>query len=411
MRSVLLPLICLVVGIAVGIGLSLLFRPSSDSSHELSLIREEMRTLAARPSPTPLSLDVSLLRQVPSLTAPRETEDPAEFLAVARARLQEGKPQEAYDALLAAMRISPGNYDVFLASLEFVSKAAKVNDEGLALAIDIHERAAGLIPFLSLPHLKEARQSHTAIGDELFAAEQPQSDTPFAEVERLLAVARRDDIPVAARAALLNDLEGELNGCAKQLASGTIEEGDTSQWAQWQAMKASYESAQKDVLAAMYKEDCQKRLAAWRKSVTDFIKNKADLPLEQVHAANTEIIALVNEGTRLYRDVTPYVEAGIDAAIQDNGIAHESIEQQVVQLAQWREWNYNRWVVDRIATVNKSGGTPFERLTSLIEIDDTRLAPYAAQQFAETWQRLFDDCEDGEKIEATRIRILRRSGK
>jgi hypothetical protein len=370
-----------------------------------------MRSLATQPSPTPDSLYLSLFGQLPSLIEPREVADPTGFLAVAKDRLQEGNPQEAYDALLAAMRISPGNYDVFRASVEFIRKAAKITGEGWVLAVDIHERAAGLIPFLSLAHLKEARQSHTAIGNELFAPEQTQSDAPFAEVDKLLAVARRDDIPVEARAVLLNDLEGELNGYARQLASGAIEEDGVSQWTQWQKMKTSYESVQKEVLEAMYKEDCQKRLTAWLKEVADFIKDKANCPLEEVHVVNKNIIDLANEGTRLYRDVTPFVEARIDAAIQNNKTAHEIIEQQMVQLAQWREWNYNRWVVDRIARVNKSRGTPSERLASLVEIDDARLAPYAAQQFEETWKRLFDDCEDSEKVEATKTRILRRSGK
>ena len=367
-------IVCFFVGLGAGIGITLLILPAkssqADASHELALVSEYLKM---------------------------------------------GKMQDAYDALLAAMRVKPSDYDVFQASLKFVETATKVNtDEAITLATDIHERAANIIPFLPLTRLKEARQAHTVAGEALFPiGKQSKADDPFAETEMLLAAITQPDMPSAARASLLREVEGELNSQVRRIASMPVKspEFQTFFWDRWKSVRAKYDSVQKEVLDALYQDDCRLRLLDWRKKVADFNANRADCLIDKITATNTEIIALMDEGTRIYRDLTPYLEAAVESAIKDNGIDKATIDRQLMQLSQLREWNYNRWVLDRIAKVQESGGKPFDRLKSLLEIDETRLSPYAGQQFADIWKKLFDDCQENEKVEATKLRMLQGKGK
>ena len=76
-----------------------------------------------------------------SLFQSRVPSDGSAELAVANSHLSAGDVQGAYDALLAAMRVAPGDERVFDASLEFVRKASSdSNDEGVPLAHDVHQR-------------------------------------------------------------------------------------------------------------------------------------------------------------------------------------------------------------------------------------------------------------------------------
>ncbi len=96
---------------------------------------------------------------VAALLHPHAPKDASAELAVAKSHIDAADMQNAYDALLAAMRVGPGDEKVFDTSLEFVRKAGKdANDEALPLAQDIHQRAANLIPFLPLARLKERVQ-------------------------------------------------------------------------------------------------------------------------------------------------------------------------------------------------------------------------------------------------------------
>ena len=52
-------------------------------------------------------------------------------------------------------------------------------------------------------------------------------------------------------------------------------------------------------------------------------------------------------------------------------------------------------------------GTPLDKFRSLAIIDDTRLSPYVGQRFTEVWKKFFENCSGDDKIEATKLRILR----
>jgi hypothetical protein len=57
--------------------------------------------------------------------------------------------------------------------------------------------------------------------------------------------------------------------------------------------------------------------------------------------------------------------------------------------------------------VEGSNGTPLEKLKSLVTIDELRLSPYVGQRFAEIWKKNFDNCSTDQKVDATKLRILR----
>jgi hypothetical protein len=262
----------------------------------------------------------ALLRShAPNDAAP---EDASAELDAVKSHLDAGETEEAYDALLAAMRIAPGDERVFDTSLEFVRKAGEAgNGEAIVLALDIHQRAANLIPFLPLPRLKEARATHTQTGDRLFADEEVMNpEDPLAEAASLLTAARRASLPTFARARLLHEVEAELGSQARRAASITMKPEDEEDfWNRWKVVKDCYEEAQKEVLIALYQEDCKPRIRAWAGKVDDFNKQGARAPLDGIHRVNEEeILALLIEGQRISRDLTPYLESGIEAAIKDN---------------------------------------------------------------------------------------------
>jgi hypothetical protein len=278
------------------------------------------------------------------------------------------------------MRVAPGDEKVFDASLEFVRKAGKDgNDEAILFAHDIHQRAASLIPFLPLTRLKEARAAHTKAGDEIFATKKGANpEDPLAEAENLLAAARQAKLPSFARARLLHEVEAALGSQAKRAASTAMKpEDEKNFWKRWKAIKDQYEEVQKDVLTALYLEDCRPRIQTWKNKVDDFNKKRANASLAEIHGANEEIVALVVEGQRISRDLTPYLEAGVDAAVMDN--QESAPGKHLTGLAQLREWNYNRWA----------------------------LAPYVGQRFTDVWKTIFEKCSKDDKVEATKLRILR----
>jgi hypothetical protein len=58
--------------------------------------------------------------------------------------------------------------------------------------------------------------------------------------------------------------------------------------------------------------------------------------------------------------------------------------------------------------VEQSKGSALEKLRSLAVIDETRLSPtYVGPRFAEVWKKFFNGCSENDKVEATKLRILR----
>lgn len=346
---------------------------------------------------------------VAALLRPHSSMDNASAeLSKAKSHLDAGEMQYAYDALLAAMRVAPGDEKVFDTCLDFIKKAGKDgNDEAVALAQDIHQRAANLIPFLPLARLKEARAAHTKAGDELFAGQKAGNpEDPLAEAESLLTAAGRPSLPYFAKARLLLEVEAELGSQARRAALATMQpEEEKAFWKRWNAVRARYEEVQKDVLITLYRENCRPRILAWAKKVDEFNQQWASASLDEIHRANEEIFALIVEGQRISRDLAPYLEGGVDAAIKDNQEAGP--DKHLSRLAKLREWNYNRWALNYIDEVEKSEGSALDKLRSLAIIDESRLSAYPGQRFTEVWKKFFEQCSKDDKVEATKLRILR----
>lgn len=351
---------------------------------------------------------VSLLQLCGGTDQVASNDPTAEALAAVKSYLDASEFYNAYDALLVAMRLAPGDKQVFDASLEFVRKAVAIkdsNEEAILLAQDIHQRAANLLPFLALKQIKEARAAHTKAGDELYSSKKGTNpESPFAEAERLLTAARKASFPASARARLLHEVEAELNSQARRVASTTMKPEDENKfWEEWKKLKGRYEEAQKAVLAALYEHDLQPRVQAWVTKVKEFNEQRAEPGLDEINQVNNEIYILVTEGQRLSRDLTPYVEGGVEAAIKDN----QGCDEHFNRLARLREWNYNRWALDRVDKVEKSGGSALDKLKSLAVIDETRLSPYVLQRFTTVWNKFFNELSEDDKVEATKLRILR----
>jgi hypothetical protein len=201
-------------------------------------------------------------------------------------------------------------------------------------------------------------------------------------------------------------VEAELAGQARRVATIPTKSPEQERfWKHWQGVKEDYELVQREVLAALYDADCKPRLAAWRQKAHACLSQPADTELAEAYRANEAILALISEGQRVSRDLTPYVEGGVAAAVKDHD--EDGPPKLLTRLAQLREWNYNRSALDWIDRTERSTGTALDKLTSLAKIDESRLAPYVGQRLAEVWKKLFEDCSKEDKVEATKRRILR----
>jgi|GEM_PF-3652418 len=345
---------------------------------------------------------------VGSLRSSQSVKDATAELAIAKSYLDAGEMQNAYDALLAAMRVAPSDKNVFEVSLEFVRKASENQDEeSIALAEDMYHRAADLIPFLPVTQLKEVRVAHSQAGQKLFPAnEGVKPKDPFSEAETLLAAVKRADLPNFARVRLLHELEAELGShvCRAALTMMKLEDEETF-WERWKMLKERFNEAEKSVLSAQYQQDMKPRIGAWLKKVEEFYKRRENVELEKIVEANQEILGLLGEGQQISRDLMPYLEVGVEEAIKDN--QGDGLDRHFSKLAKLREWNYNRWALDRLEKVEESGGSALEKLKSLAAIDESRLSPYVLQRFSEVWGKFFEKCSKDEKVEATKARILR----
>jgi hypothetical protein len=326
-------------------------------------------------------------------------------LSLVARHLQAGEVQYAYDALLAAMRIEPNDERVFEASLAFVRQASSSrDDESLMLADDVYQRAENLIPFLPLSRLEQARKEHAATGSSLAPKKSRFAEVdPLIEVEKLLDAATVR-LPTFVRTHLLREAESTLSAQATRPTSMKAEDQERF-CKRWKTVKARLDEAQNAVLASLYQEQCQPRVRSWLKKVDERQNQIENANLEKIHEVNTEILDLVASGQQVSRDLAVYLEAGVPAAIRDN--RESSIEGQLMRLSQLREWNYNRWALDRVESVEQSGGGNLDRLRSVAVIDESRLAPYVGQRLAEVWKKFFDECSKEDKIEATKLRILR----
>ncbi len=182
-------------------------------------------------------------------------------------------------------------------------------------------------------------------------------EDPLAEAENLLTAARRAKLPNFARARLLHEVEAELGSQARRAASTAMKPKDEENfWNRWKAVKDRYEEVQKDVLIALYQEDCRPRILAWAWKVHEFNKKRANVALDEIHKVNEEILALVVEGQRISRDMTPYLEGGVEAAIKDN--EDGGADRHLNRLAQLREWNYNRWGLTAWTRLKKAEEAP-----------------------------------------------------
>jgi hypothetical protein len=392
------PSSCLILGIVLGLVIGICCT-APFLFGRLYSSRGESTTRPLSPDP---ALVVTANREMPT-----SRDSAQEAIALVIQQLQAGEVQYAYDALLAAMRIAPTNQAVFQASLNFIRKASATgNEDSILLADDVHERAANLIPFLPLSQLEKARKDHAAVGNTLHPPTQvANQDSPLAEAERLLDAVNVHQ-PSFVRARLLREVETELGKQSTRFASSQTPTNDQERfWKRWKTAKDRYDKAESALLVNLYQETCQPQIRAWLKKVKDFNKEFADVDLEKIHQANSRILDLISEGQRIARDLAPYLEAGVPAALQVN--EQEGFDDHLVRLSQLREWNYNRWALDRVERVEQSGGDNLARLKSLAVIDESRLAPYVGQRLADVWKKFFDECSKDDKVEATKIRILR----
>lgn len=330
-------------------------------------------------------------------------------LNAAQEHLRKGEFQDAHDALLAAMRVAPGAKEVFDTCMEFISKATTSdNDEATLLAQDLYQRAENMIPFLPRQQRRAARERLAEIRKQFFGNKgQPEPpDEPFAPAEQLLKAIDSviDSVPPGDAARLLQDVEAELNAELRRAVSKGRQ--DYWFWKRWEEVKERYHKAQNEVLTRLYKRYRKNNIDPWMNDVEQIYKESQNADLAKVNRINENIYELQIQGQQISRELVAYVEANVADAKK----VSEEVMAKLQKLSRMREWNYNRWTLDRIDKVEKSQAPPLESLKSLSEIDENRLAPYVLMRYNEAWKKFFDQCKTEDKVEATKYRILRDFG-
>jgi hypothetical protein len=393
------------IGILVGSALTLVI---SNRDSKSPLTQETIDKISSiHNKVSNLTPEVALMKDSIAKTQQSSPDATAEIGAFEK-DMSESNFQAAYDDLLAAMRISPESEKVFAACVKYIHAAASnTKDDGANLAQDVYQRAANLIPFLPLAQIKEARLVHTQIGDDLFGSKgDKSSEDPLLEVESLLAAGRRPNLPLNARSRLLQEVDAELGNQAKRFATMTLTANEESEfWDRWEKTKAQHESAQRELLAALYDGEVKPLLTAWGKRVAEISEQAAKTGVDGIRACNEQISILIADGERLNRDLSGYLEAAVPGAIADNKI--NGPEKHLAPLARLREWNYNRWTIAMVERVGKSEGSRLDKLKSLSVIDENRLAPYPSQSLSDAWRKDFDACSTEDKVRATKLRIMK----
>ena len=155
------------------------------------------------------------------------------------------------------------------------------------------------------------------------------------------------------------------------------------------------------MLTSMYTE-VHSRLTHWDQATTTLLG-------QLQKSSSDDIPVVVQEGYRLRRDILPYAEAVIPQAVQDQ----KTLDERIDLLERTREWLYNQQTLNLISGLKDMQGKdskelpPIDKLKRLAAFDERHLSPYVSQRYQEEWNKLFAELKDDQKIEATKLRIMR----
>ena len=348
-------------------------------------------------------------------------------LGLARERIEADDLPGAYDYLLAAMRLGPEDARTFEAIIGFIERAGSSADPNASgLALDLHARADVLVTYQAPADIATARARWTAT-DQALARRLPATNDPFTSVDDAITAAGRANLPFDVRLALHDAAERELEALRIDLALAdpgpvAVDIGpDTGPpdmiggaptgpdiWAQLADREQRLAELALTLDRISFVEISASALD-WTETAESALKAASE-PIadnDRVPAMAEGLRELAMQGADYAARLDPFVGAEFATALE----VQQQVQDTATDLMRGRQWLYNQQALERIKFVvdEKSDFDAIERVKLLLEIDPANLSSYVLERFENQWRTVLDECDDEQKVQAVKLRILQRA--
>ncbi len=376
---------------------------STDSSvgelRQLKAQIAELQTLLAR-----LADEMKAMQAVASTEAQAKEGQQAEFgeaLSKAADHLKKGEFDEAHDFLLVASRISATDRRLFDAVTDFIGKAKESrDDEIVALAEDLLDRGDSLVHFQSPRDVESARKRLAEMRASFPAPPKKPEPEPRSEpIRRLIELANDNKRPIELRIKATERAKNALDDA--WIDSSPKEMGDDLTPDKIEDFRKKAEEAEKGCIVKLL-ESSQGGTAKWLDETGKLIDEKRNAS-QKTSTLLGDIDKAITRGIDLLQEVTPYAKSGVKGAQE----VSSKLEQRIGSLQRWKTWLYNREALEKIRAADTKDIAAETGLLSMAMIDESLLAPYVTERYAEVWKKLFDSLSEDRKVEMTKRRVLR----
>jgi hypothetical protein len=327
-----------------------------------------------------------------------------EALSKAADQLKKGEFAEAHDYLLVASRISATDRRLFDALTEFIAKAKDSrDDEVVALAEDLLDRGESLVHFQSPKDVQSSRKSLADLRSAFpEPPKKPEPEPRSGPIRRLIELASNKDLPVELRSKAAERAKSALDEAMIDSSQSSRETGDDLTPDKIKEFQKKAEEAENGCVFELFKRS--------RTSVQEWLGSSARL-LDEGKPASPELAKgyleklakAIDQGMDRLQEIVPFAKTeNVDA----QRLLTE-LQQRVGSLHRWKTWLYNREALDKIRAADTKDTAAETGLLSMATIDESLLAPYVAEKYAEVWKKLFDNLDENKKVEMTKRRVLK----
>lgn len=390
--------------------LTLLFSRASTPSHdpranELSQLKTEVGNLQSLV--TRLSEEMKPMQAVTSAETQAKEGQQTEFneaLSEAVERLKKDEFAPAHDYLLVASRISATDGRLFIAVVEFIGKAKdSQDDEVVALAEDLLDRADSLVHFQSPKNVERSRKRLADLRAAFPAPpKKPEPEPRSGPIRRLIELASNKVLPVELRSKAAERAKNALDEAMIDSPASPKEPGDDLTPDTIKEFQKKAEEAENGCVVELFKRS--------RTSAQEWLGSSGKLRDEGMPASPElakgyieKLAKAIDQGMDRLQEVVPFAKSeNVDAQklLTD-------LQQRVGSLQRWKTWLYNREALDKIRAADTKNMAAEAGLLSMATIDESLLAPYVAEKYAEVWKKLFDKLDENKKVEMTMRRVLK----
>lgn len=326
-----------------------------------------------------------------------------EALSKAAEKLSRQEFIQAHDYLLVASRISATDIRLFNAVVEFVGKAKNSqDDEVVALAEDLLDRGDSLVHFQSPKDVESSRNRLVALRSAFPAPPKAPEPEPRSEaIRRLIGLASNKEYPVVLRTKAIERVKNALDEAWIDWSPSSNEPGNDLTPEKIKAFRKQAEDAEPGCLVELF-ESHRDDGTKWLDETGKLINEKKNAS-QQPSILVGEIDKTISRGINLLQEVVPFAKFGTKGAQE----LYSQIEQRVGSLQRWRTWLYNQEALDTIRKADSNQRSAELNLRSMAKLDESLLAPYVSERYAEVWKKIFDSLDEDSKVEMTKARVLR----